>query len=264
MRNHQIIKGVRVKNSTGLPSIDIKPEDTAIGNVPGWNTLLDPDYVFPDKQRVLNRVNQGQYATSRSGGGIDGINTGTMTSGETGFESGSESSDLLGIDMPTAWNPTAWTFFAVCEFKASEQIQYLVRSTEEADAGEFSPAISFNVVGDAIRVWDRYAREFGEFRLSATNPEIVQYVPFLVMVTFSVDLGLKIWKDGEILASDPTATEPLTTGYQAGEWSVLRNCRKRFGYVGLLDVDLSAEKLSGDRRALERFVMDKYDIPEGS
>lgn len=260
MRNHQIIKGVHVKNSTGLPSINIKPEDTAIGNVPGWNTLLDPDYVFPDKQRVLNRVNQGQYATSRSGGGIDGINTGTMASGETGFESGSESSDLLGIDMPTAWNPTAWTFFAVCEFENSQGVQFLVRDSVGVDAGEFAPNISFNAVGDSIRVWNN--RDEG-FRLSATNPGIVQFVPFLVMVTFSVDLGLKIWKDGEIIASDPTATEPLTAGYQAGEWSVLRNCRKRFGYVGLLDVDLSAEKMSGDRRALERFVMNKYDIPEG-
>lgn len=261
MRNHQIIKGVHVKNSTGLPSININPEDTAIGNVPGWNTLLDPDYVFPDGQRVLNRVNKGEYATSRSSGSIDGINTGTMTSGETGFESGSESSDLLGIDMPTAWNPTAWTFFAVCEFENSQIVQFLVRDNAGVDVGEFAPVISFNAVGDAIRVWDR---RDGGFRLSADNPGIVQYVPFLVMVTFSVDLGLKIWKDGEILASDATATEPLTAGHQAGEWAVLRNCRKRFGYVGLLDVDLSAEEMSGDRRALERFLTTKYDIPGGS
>lgn len=259
MRNHQIIKGVRVKNATGLSSIDIKPEDTAIGNVPGWNTLLDPDYVFPDGQRVLNRVNQGQYATSLSGSGsgIDGINTGTMASGETGFESGSGTSDLLGINMPTAWNPTAWTFFAVCEFENSQNVQYLVRSDEEVDAGEFQPVISIDEGGEAIRVWDSYRRGF---RLSADNPGIVQYVPFLVMVTFSVDLGLKIWKDGEIIASDATATEPLTTDYQAGEWAVLRNCRKRFGYVGLLDVDLSVEKMLGDRRALERFLMQKYGI----
>lgn len=261
MRNHQIIKGVHVKNSTGLSSININPEDTAIGNVPGWNTLLDPDYVFPDKQRVLNRVNQGQYATSRSSGGVSSINTAPMTSGETGFESGSESSDLLGIDGPTAWNPTAWTFFAVCEFENSQVAQYLVRSTERADEGEFQPTITLNALGEAINVWDRRNRVT---RLSATDPGIVEYVPFLVMVTFSVDLGLKIWKDGEILASDPNATEPLTAGYQAGEWAIFRNCRKRFGYVGLLDVDLSAEKMSGDRRALERFLMDKYDIPEGS
>lgn len=262
MIKYQKIQGVKLSEATSLPNIVRTPEGVAMGAVPGWAVLLDPAYVSISDNTVLNRA-RGVVSSADNT-----LTFNDLPSGHPAFFAGitGGSSSPINIDGTADINPSAWTVIYVgrpqendsfipriCIPKsgASEVMSLnigLAADTRSTNIYENS----INVGGQPIRLSYEPSNNFSE-RDSAT----------LLMYTFSEDRGLAIFDGGEKVAEDISDTRPLDFGTAAGEWGFGISLNGWHGLYGLLNIDLGAPENTGHRRSIEKFLMDKYDIPEG-
>jgi hypothetical protein len=262
MIRYQKLQGVNFDSSTALTSIDITPEGKAMGAVPGWQMLIDPDYMVsgaPRNRALPNSVT----SSSRS------INTGTFPNGQTSMKIDAPTDGITTI-MPqdVAFNKTAWSVFVVIREDAEMTMDTaFFRSITSAPSGSLSLRLgtsSTGVVGGdrSINVWE------------GTTTTRVAYVPekifagrtVLHMVTFSIRDGLSIFTNGKKVSSNPDDKRPLDQGDGAGEWRMFysSNMVADVGMAGVLSIDLAQPENSGHRRAIERFLMEKYGIASAS
>ncbi|WP_193090871.1 hypothetical protein [Halomonas colorata] len=253
MRRYQMLQGVQVPNSN-LPSIEITPEGRAMGAIPFWNTLLDPDYVSDNKIRnraikatLQNNEDPGTYTFSSFANGARAFN----------YPSGSE--NLLRSLSSTDINPERWTVFVVQRPNSdAAQAREVLRSIDSAPADEFSPRMGINTANSRASIYK--SSSDATLRLGYTPPVNYNNRTVLLMFTFSVERGLAIFEDGVLGAAAPNETQPFTFGYQAGAVGWNRQMAGLVGMAGLLDADLSAPENAGYRRSIERFLMTKYGI----
>lgn len=255
MQRFMVINGVRLDNATGLPSIDRTEEGAAIGNIPGWDggMLTDPDYVSTAEQWVRNR------ARPVSKGPVLGgtLRLGTFDNTATAFNpiSGDNFQYRSTVDL----NPNAWSAFAVIQPVAStgapmDVIKATTSTTDlclrlSIDAAALNDFIVYESTGALTR------------RAEYTANFTTRTQPTLMMVTFSVEKGITIYDNGTQVVQAEGDKRPLVAGL-TGDNNItnLNLFRGRAGYSGILNVDLSKTENSGYRRAIEKFVMNKYGI----
>lgn len=261
MIRYQKLQGVSVDSGSSLPSIHITPEGKAMGAVPGWQMLIDPDYMVSGAPR--NRALPNSITLSNRHIGL-----GSFPNGQAS----------LHIDTPTdgaatitpqdvAFNKDEWSVFVVIRDDAEQTSDTtLFRSITDAPRGSLSVRIgigSTGVVGGdrSLTVWEGSTTA----RLSYVPEKIFAGRTVLHMVTFSIRDGLAMFSNGEKVASKPSDKRPLDQGDSAGEWRFrATNVVADVGMMGVLSVDLSQPENTGHRRAIEKFLMAKYGISGAS
>lgn len=260
MIHYQRISGVTLEGSASLPTIQRTPEGEAMGAVPGWNVLFDPSY--SDSGGVRNRAQPN--------------NTAPVTEGavQIGDIAGADAFDLvdemrLGGEFNAPLNPSAVTAFTVVESLRTSPINRHYPFTPIAHQDEqLSPVFAFATVSGqaSIVVYEHSLVDNpgAPQRLNHRFDGLLDASPHLVMWTASSETGVSIWVDGQRVAHDANDTRPLEFGTEEGALRSFVSARGKFGMTGLLNIDLSAPENTGHRRAIEKFLMTKYGIPQGA
>lgn len=267
MRNYLKMHGMAFPNSNGLPQIEEREEDVMIANAPTWALFLTPRYedsVSVAENWVYNPVMEVDSSPS----------TGEVALGE--FPNGSRSlyqtdDAIFNFFQTASIRPDEWTFFAVINpmprTSPSVVPQYIIRHSDFSPENEHTGLV-VGMTGSTLTNLLVYK----SFSAATNNPVRLSHAfnfadrgaPSLVMVTFSVERGLAIFDGGEQVAAAPEDKMPLDINTDGdNNLLCLQNCRGDYGPMGILNTDLSHPENTGHRRAIERFLMSKYGIPEG-
>lgn len=263
MIRYQKITGVSIGDNS-LPTVHQTPEGRAMAAIPGWKMLIDPDYAT--STGVRNRAAPSSVAPLPGGD----LFLGEFENGAPAFAIPDDESGQIGAPIPGCdINPEGFSFFWVVSDFAGQAGRHYVLRTLEQEEGVIAPSIAMvrfaeedwvTVYEDSVNATGRPVR----LNLTLTGSErLTLSTPRLIMVTFSTAHGLSIYVDGEMKASDPSDTRPLNFGFNGDELAAFISLRAKMGMAGLLNIDLNAPENTGHRRAIEKFLMDKYGIPQG-
>lgn len=263
MIRYQKISGITLEGNAGLPRVQITPEGRAMGAVPGWSVFLDPSYSQINPQYIRNRAQpDGNDLVSDGSFEYDEIN------GNTAFLMTNEAGGMAHRPQKGNIDPDRWTVFFVGADMVATKPTAIPRIIAPVDDTLEGVALNFgyNSTGAAIVLYEQAQFDPGNpirLRYDPLTPLFVRESPTLIMATFSVERGINIFDGGSLVKSEPNDTRPLTIAIGKEESRWFRFVRGKFGMCGLLNTDLSAPENTGHRRAIERFLMTKYGIPEG-
>ncbi|MDW0360796.1 hypothetical protein Q8G38_15900 [Halomonas venusta] len=258
MIKYQRISGITLPNDNGLPTVNRTPEGVAMGAIPGWSIMFDPAYSAPSTLRNRAQPNNNVPVTT---GSLDAgvisdqpsldITVDTVVGGAGGIKG--------------ALNPGAISGFCVVAGLGDSPVDrhYIFRPINQ-QSDVICPSFAFvTVSGTAgVYIYENSVSQPGQpTRLSFSFNDLLQPEPHLVMWTASVVNGVSIWVDGVRVAYDPNDKRPMDFGLEPGDIAAFINTRGNFGHAGLLNIDLNAAENGGHRRAIERFMMQKYGIP---
>lgn len=258
MIKYQKIQGVELAEVSSLPKIEQTPEGLAMGGIPGWVAFVDPAYIVRSPGQVRNRAIRNTMGSATS----DVVN-GSFANGALSFD---HTADPFNLTLPVnGINNDAWSVFFVANVTSGIGVQYIFRSSPIISSGDgVGTSVGFGASGGHIIVYEPSEADDGNpQRLSYNGAFASVDRAQLFMVTFSTTHGLKIYVDGALVASDPDDKAPLTNGHEIDSLLMYRSTRGDHGMGGLLNIDLSAPENTGHRRAIGRFLMAKYGIPEG-
>lgn len=254
------IHGVNVTNANGLPTVPWVPENEFASGLE-WVSFIQPEDATDIN--VTDLANDGEPLIW-----YQGPEFGVMPNGRPAFGAHGpdpENVNPTRINFVPDINVNEWSMFSVIFPQVSDAgagSSYIVRQDEsnipEEDVGIcfYYTRTSLTSFGIARAPWTSSA-----FDLRLTAPLGDRATPSLLMATFSTDRGLALYDNGVLVESAPEDKRPLTeTGNPC---SYFHQTRGFFGSTGIVNNDLSRPELAGNRRAIERFLMDKYGIPEG-
>lgn len=264
MIKFQKITGVSLQDSS-LPKITISPEGQAMGAVPGWACMFDPEYITipssPEENSALNRSSGRFVLTGR----------GSSSSPEKVEEDGlpfirAYGQDFLNMLGDRDVDPERWTVFAVIKNDPEDV-------TGSGRARNFIVLSEPGDTADGISLSVSYSNQTGNFIVYEYDddvPNMPQRISVeaglldnelaLVMATFSVENGIKAYVNGQLAGEEPDDKRPLTHGYNADQYRFFRLFRGQYGMAGILSADLGSPENEGHRRAIEKFLMNKYSI----
>lgn len=257
------VDGVRLADGP-LPVIARTPEGRAMGHVPGWALMTDPDYVkVPDaatveQRTVLDRVSGTKLLASRSVGETELITD--PASGQTLVHASGEDGTYLQWYGESDINPDRWTVWAVLAGEGNRSRNFIILSDPGNSSSGISLSISYSMASGDLRIYEYDADTTGVPQRLSAPAGLNSGGLKLVMATFSIESGLKIFVNGELAAAAPEDRRALTRGYQAGGYRMFRLFRGRYGMAGILNLDLGAPQHVAYRQAVERFLMEKYVI----
>lgn len=266
MIRFQVLHGVELSGATSLPTVTRTDEGRAMGAVPGWGMFGDPAYVYLDDNTMLNRASG---AITEMFFPENPINLGSFP------DSGAPAIDMsqLGFAVygSSDVNPASHTLFAVLMLDAEHgpgdaQIRnmgygngaYAEEDGEITLNWGYLPQTSSLTVREHSVGANNTAGQ-SSARLNAVVGDVFGET-HLFMMTFSTRDGLKLFLDGELVGENKDDKRPLTRDFNAGEWTMFRNCRGYYGMHGLINIDLGWPEHAGYRRSIERFLMGKYGI----
>lgn len=252
MIKYQVLRGVSLPEATELPTLNITPEGRAIGSVPGWQMLMDPGRVANSLPR--NRVVASEYLRPYA----------TWAAYEySAFPNGAPSLDLEPGEQrlypDKGFNPDAWSLFVVVNVFAGDPGSRAIAYAHPDYRGDTPfPRIALNSEATSVNVFEGGAT----VRVGYTPPGgFMGAGPGLLMFTFSTREGLRIFHNGAAVAHKPEDTRPFASGFAAGQWYLFDTAwTGQAGMAGLLSIDLGWPEHAGYRRAIERFLTDKYGI----
>lgn len=251
MKRYLTIEGLET-DAQGEPISDM---GKAIGNIPDWNVLIDPGFIDPVTPSILNRARGNNFELVRR----DSTTPPTIDSDEYGNLILNASENWIQGVSEAFINPDRWTFFFVAKGTDSGSIRNFVISDPES---ENIPGlrIAYSAGGDII-VYDQAIDTSGiPIRLLAPYDFTTREDFSLIVVSFSVEHGLKIMINGSIAAENPDDKQPLHPSVNDGDAYYFRLFYGQMGVCGQLNIDLGAPENSGYRRMLERYLMNKYGI----
>ena len=223
--------------------------DDAIGHIPGWSALLDPDYRIGGG--VLNRASGGLLTPPTPWGAS---HDGALPNGKPAFKISGTTANRLIADADI--NSDAWTVF------------FLLNVTTVSPSGSRDLIAPENLAGAGIglRISLRTTGQLSIYPTAATTPRLTvaaSAIPlattFLLMCTGSTRDGLRVFVKGVLVAHDDTKDEALNDQIEAGQYFFYRNNSGTGALLasltGLLGVDLGQVENAGYRRAIERVLM---------
>ncbi|MCP5799742.1 hypothetical protein NL322_03505 [Klebsiella pneumoniae] len=255
-----IIDGVNFSGA-GNGKITRTAEGMAIGNIPGWECLIDPAYMISGmstRQRAkpkssapllapttLSQFSSGQPAFSHAWA------SGAAASGATtpqNAEINPEAFTLFGVfqnaQLGKSSNPRALFFPTVA---ADDTAKRQVRVMLTRDTGTFA------VYSGEVSAANRIA---GYTSMSLVNMQ----APKIFAATFSTQNGWGLHINGVEVARNAESVTPVDSAYKAGEWCFYRENYGLAGMSGLINRDLSTDDNSGYMQRLTDFLMEKYNI----
>lgn len=247
---YEKLQGVRVGNSP-LPAIKITEEGRAMGHVPKWDLLIQPDYVR--NGAPVNRAGEGVSAVDNGP-----VKLGTFPNGQKSFRFNQPAAEGREVIYPNAsFNTDAWSLTMAIEIKTANLVEFAV-SSPRAVTGQLGVRFTRTSSGD-IAIYDG-SSSTARCRFS-TSPASTAG-PVVVTFTFSVKNGLAIYLNGSKVAENIEDKRPLTAGNLSGQWALgdTPSFVGEYGHVCLVGVDLNDPAHYGDRLAIEDFLMTKYGI----
>ncbi|WOQ37394.1 hypothetical protein [Acinetobacter soli] len=262
MQAVQIVKGATAP--ADAQTYSFTPEGLAIGNITGWQMLLDPNYVNVSNKTVLNRCKYQSNAISDSSGSTVFVNIGQFANTQKAFEITETLPARLNPNIPFPADNWSVIFVAKPVVKTGINLNVILTgNTYSSDAALISPKIGFNLASNILYIAQGGAiQQEGSYRLAYTSPTPLSDETAVYIVTGSSKNGLSIYKNGVKVVSSISANAklPLNSQIGAGEWHVLRGARGLFGYVGLLSIDLNDNANKGFRDQINQFLMSKYGV----
>lgn len=254
MQHSITVHGAKAADTTGLKRIPSTPEGIAFGKVPGKVAYHDPDYADASLGWARERVDNTKSP-------FDGVIT-ELANGQKVFGSADET-QATRIDFNAEVDPNRWTSICVGfprERPASVTPLMLMEYQNTVGEGNLALLLSIEQVN-----FNNYQlledTRTGGVRISYNGGFGARTSLSILMTTFSVERGLKMYDGGELVASNDDDKRPLEL--TDGVYNLYRNGRGQFGPSFLLNTDLSDPENAGFKRAIEKFLMDKYSIPEG-
>lgn len=235
-----------------------EPINAALGDIPGWVILNDPDY-NPDV-RYRNIIQEDDIVDSSYS-----LPTYATKNGEKVFRiSDSEGIGFLPRAVPL--DPDRWSGFAFVD-PPEEQGEYprgqYFGADDLVEGSDDAIALSLAHVRTPGFQRGYYIYENRVIRVSGQPVRLqwntIDEGPGVVIWTFSVEHGLSIWFNGVRRAVNPDDKRPLEFGLE--DLRTLLRARGDVGVHGLLNIDLNAPENAGHRKAIERYAMQKYGIP---
>lgn len=254
MRYYQRANNVRLKASAGLPILKVTPEGRMIGNVPGWNVFISPDFVNASESTVRNRA-----------AGIDCVADNVIISelmGNPMLFSGNTGGQFNSIKLNpgVAINPDEWSFVILGKVESNETSSQSFSAPNNSDADVIAPRVGFTNTGSTFRVYENGSIN-SPFRLSYVGDFHNRSTPTLLIVTFSVKNGLKIFDNRQLVAAAPDDKRPLNNQYGANHWSMLGPLlRGYWGMCGQLNIDLGDAENESYRNFIEDLLIEKYSV----
>ena len=212
--------------------------------------MIDPDYALTAADAPSGRA----FARNRVSGGslistgiVKDITLGAFSNGATAFAQDANA-PRLGSDV--SLNPDAWSFVIAMQHDVDGRDSSLIRSVDLSGTRRLH--IQMSVTSQLI-----LRDNDTDVRASAT---IAQGAPMIGVVTFSTARGINIFVNGVLAQSEPTQTDAITGGADAGASYFLRQVEGLVGMVGMFDIDLSSAEFAPQRDTITGFMMDKYGI----
>lgn len=264
MLNYQVIHGVNIPNATGLKAIKRTPEGAAMGGIPGWQVMIDPAYSKPSELAALNRASGDQCPVTA----ISSMTIGQMA-GNPSFDLRSSDTSKRFFINPIGANvdPDRWTVFSVINYadKAAGGAsggQWIARAAESnVIDGELILSVAVPRSGGSTFYVQEAGGGSAERVVGNMTPALIdRSTPTLLMATFSVERGLTLYDNGRQIERNESDKRPLTHALEGSELRFFQEGYSEYGLSGVINNDLSAPENEGFRRAMERFLMQKYGI----
>lgn len=261
MRYYQRMTGV--SGATGA-TLDLLPEDVALGDIPDWAILIDPSYTAGvSTDRVYNRVtNTPLVNVDAETDNARPLPMGAFANGQRAFAPATGS--LLSIKSPVAINPRQHTFFSVMNHgESGNNLRHIAAplSAHAAASPGLSPRYGVRRDVSSLRIWPRgTSDDNGPYRLNAAVAPALAGRTALLAWTFSTEKGFTARVNGVQVGANPDDRAPLTSGFGAGQWRMFSFMTGLVGMSGLINRDLSAVANARYLFSLEAFLMQKYGI----
>lgn len=244
------LPGVVVPSSLALPTVQVDEISRALGGVPGWKVLGDP--AFSSGSQVRNRARRNQQMPSAQPLIAATIN------GQPAWDASANSGPRItpGVGM----SPNEWSFFFAIRTPAAGASggREILRSLATPSGAGIAPRVTIRTGGQIAMI----AQDTSDLRVN--GPTIPDNLPFVGMATFSVRDGCRMYINGVLAAANANDKRPLTSDFASGEYGVLRGSSAGLtmtcGIFGILDIDLGQPENAGHRRAINMFLMQKYQI----
>lgn len=227
----------------------------ALGGIPGWRMLIDPDYA--DFDRIENRVDLKRSLTPAAV--WDEKNFSEFANGMPAFAVTSVFKRLPGT---VDFNPKTWSIVLVASWEPSGAAGAtdLLLPDNASESSGFGPRLTINVLGELAV----YNSDASVKRICLRDAFVDARAHFFI-ITFSTREGLKIFRDAELVAQNPNDKNKLNEKFLAGQYRFLNaksgaNSILKVGLYGVLDIDLGRSQHVGYRKRLESFVANKYGI----
>lgn len=240
------------------PAADLLPEDIAMGHIPDWLCLFDPEYASDggayDRARppVLAEVDSSPN---------HGIPRSVFPNGQPAFNPTSSAFTSWNADV--AFPRDAWTVFAVVRTASGStgSAQFFVGPKQASPESSPIPAVGLSQDNAHFRVWAHgSAVPAGAARIGYTPSVGFLNRTALLMATFSIRDGLRLFENGVQVAANAADKAPIAATYAPGEWNFLRFTRGLYGMTGVLSRDLGQAENAPYRKAIETFLLTKYGI----
>ncbi|WKD28644.1 hypothetical protein NDQ72_01470 [Halomonas sp. KG2] len=255
MRSYQVVHGVDIKNTNGLPVITRIDDDDVMGNATELTVYLKPDYsnVSADKFSVRNMAQFRTHAESEGAFNVD-----------NGLFEIYQNSLLKNVGGPI--NPDAWTLFFIKGpgWVANDQLVQRVIMGASGNESDIALNVAISQNGVLFRVFETEERTVeGAYRLPEVDVSLADRAsPSLFTLTFSTKYGMQL-RDGGQIVSQSDDKRPLGTGFGANDYQIFYACRGSWGELGIVNADLSAPENEVLLKSIENFLMGLHGIPAG-
>lgn len=244
--------GVEFPETTGLHTHVETQLEQDLGRVPGRVFLIDPDFFTDADPRNLAIP-----------GNKCEIDSGSVTLGT--FDNGSNCFDMLAggemtIRPNVAWPTDEWTIYGVLRPRtpASGTSSYALGYSRDGwQSGDVMPWVGLNAGAARFTIYDGNGIRLGH---QPGGGFIDQTTAF--MATFSTRDGLRLFVNdhSEAVAEDASDKRALTKGYEAGQWSVLRDFQGQAGLTGLHSFDFGKPEYAHFRRAIFKALDNRHGL----
>ncbi|WP_353172407.1 hypothetical protein [Acinetobacter rudis] len=231
-------------------------EGEFIGDIPGWVMLFDPKYIN-NQLNVRNRVKPNNFVLSKNKFNIKVVGDSALISSTEMFKS--------SFQPNLNFKGEEWSAFFVCSpLSISGVVPHGVfRSIKRGENGtQVGINISFLTNGQAIRIYKNGSTNPGGSAgaiLTAEIPPGKINNLACYMVTFSTDLGFKVYCDNELI-KESNYKIAANFGINIGEWEIYPDFAGDIGLTGLLNVDLSSNDNMQARQKIFSLVKERYQL----
>lgn len=252
MRKYQVVEGVIAGEDA--QAFELDQESLVVGGVQNWLALIQAKE-STDKE-VLNRVSGSKLK--------DTSNRNILKSKINNVDcfNAATTSETIRLDADFDLNPNEFSIFAVCSPVVRDQAgaSNIIAGASSITTGT-TLACGFSADASQFAVNRRGGAYWsGAPRLMYTPVKSFLNRNTLIMVTFSVDGGLKIFENGVLVAENKDDKTPLDFEFKSGEFSFLRGFQGKSDSIGVINSDLSKVIYQSDKQALDKFFIEKYSV----
>lgn len=261
MRKVTLLPGVRVTGAGALPRLSVSDDELALAAIPGMKMWLEPGEQFRDPATYVltERANGVKLAPESLTDPTRLPTLGTFANGSPCLECPTPITQKQFPETPIAANPTEWTAVAVIHASSTVGNGHEILSAPVTTVDpDYSLRFGINSSG-VLRLWQGDVTPRID---DAVNNYLEEDV--LVMATFSTREGLKLYRNGVLVATNAADKAPLTIPEvkigQAGTGPSSGTFNGKLGHVLLLDIDLSWPEYANHKANLDSILLNHYGI----